>query len=125
MLQVDGPRKRVYIKVVSQEVMLEILNKSKGSVEFKHVSGEISRVKIEIAGLGTRKIRIANLAPEMSNAIVGAALPPYGVIQSISDDQWAAHYRYVVSNGIRIIQMALNKHLPSNMTIEGHRALIS
>ena len=125
MIQIDGARRRVYIKVATQEEVFNILDASNGSAEYKHISGEISHVKIELAGLGTRKVRIANLPPELPNSTVRIAMGPYGVVQSISDEQWAAHYRYAVSNGVRIVQMTLNKHLPSHMTIAGYRALVA
>jgi hypothetical protein len=99
MIQVDGAHRRVYIKVANQEEMFHILEKSKGSAEYRHTTGEISHVIIEIEGLGARRVRIAKLPPELPNATVRVALAPYGMVTSISDEQWAAHYRYAVSNG--------------------------
>jgi hypothetical protein len=33
-------------------------------------------------------------------------------------------YRYVVANGIRIVMMTIQKHLPSHVNVVGYRALI-
>lgn len=38
--------------------------------------------------------------------------------------KWTA-YRYPVSNGIRIVEMGLMKHIPSRLSIERNRVLIS
>jgi hypothetical protein len=49
----------------------------------------------------------------------------YGVIQDIQEESWSKQYRYVVVNGIRIVMMPIQKHLPSHINIAGCRALIS
>jgi len=53
------------------------------------------------------------------------ALPHYGDFQSIQDETWAKHYRYTVSNGVRIVTMKLKKHINSYITIARYRALTS
>jgi hypothetical protein len=51
-IQVDGPRRQVYIKFYSEEKMKGILRVTTGTSEYKHENGEISQVRIEIAGMG-------------------------------------------------------------------------
>ena len=66
MIQIDGPRRRVYIKFVSAERMQSILQNIQGQQEYKHENGEISIVRVELAGMGVRRVRIANLPPEVN-----------------------------------------------------------
>jgi hypothetical protein len=73
----------------------------------------------------TRRIRLANLLPELSGSIIRTALAPYGVINSIQDENWSKNYRYAVANGITIVTMTPNKHLPSHVTNAEYRALVS
>jgi hypothetical protein len=40
------------------------------------------------------------------------------------EEQWTRVYRYKVSNGIHI-DMNLKLHLPSHLTIAGHRVLVT
>ena len=47
MIQVDGPRRRVYIKFVNEMRMRFVLNKTNEMQDFKHDNGEISQVHIE------------------------------------------------------------------------------
>jgi hypothetical protein len=47
MIQIDGPRRRVYMKLVSAEKMQAILQDTGGQQEYNHVNGEISTVIIE------------------------------------------------------------------------------
>ena len=78
-----------------------------------------------MAGLGTKRIRIANLPPEVPEGPISTALAQFGDIKSIQEESWSKAYRYAVSNSIKIIIMALKKHIPSHATIASHRVLIS
>jgi len=78
-----------------------------------------------IAGKGPRRIRLASLPPELHDTTIRMALPHYGDVQSIQDETWAKHYRYTVSNGVRIVMMKLKKHITSYIIIAGYRALTS
>jgi hypothetical protein len=96
-----------------------------GQQEYKHENGEISTVMIEVAGMGMRKVQIANLAPEIPDSVVRAALTKYGDVRDITEEKWARQYRYAVSNGIRVANMSLKTHVPSHLVIAGTRVLVS
>ena len=49
----------------------------------------------------------------------------YGEIKDVQAETWSRNYRYKVSNGVRIAVLTLPKHIPSNITIAGHRVLVS
>jgi hypothetical protein len=78
-----------------------------------------------MAGLGTRGIRIASLLPEVPEGPSTIAFAQYGDIKAIQEESWSKAYRYAVSNGIKIVTVALKKHVPSHATIASHRALIA
>jgi hypothetical protein len=124
-VQVDGPWKRAYVKFLTEEHMRSIVQESGGRKEYKHETGEISIVNIEVVGLGTRKVRIATLAPEIRDATVRAALTRYGEIHDIKHEQWGKPYRYNVANGIRTADITLKNHIPSQLVIAGTRVLIT
>ena len=124
-IQIDGVRKQVFLKFTEQRHVENILQMTNGQIEFKHGTGEISIVTIDTAGLGTRRVRIANLPPELNNTSIRTSLTPYGQIHSITDENWSSRYRFQVANGIRIIHMTLTRHLPSNLHIAGYRAFVS
>jgi len=105
--------------------MDKILQATGGQKEYKHESGEITQVTIEIAGLGFKKVRIANLPPETKEYDIRASLSKYGEVRSIREETWVSVYRYKVHNGILIAEMRLKMHLPSHMAIAGNDALIS
>jgi len=70
-----------------------------------------------------RRIRIANLPPEVPERTLRVAMAPYGETVSIHDKTRSKAYRYTVANGINLIVMKLNKRLPSHMNIAGRRIL--
>jgi hypothetical protein len=63
MIQVDGHRRKVYIKFTHGDRMEEVLKSTKGQLEYRHENGEISQVTIDLAGMGIKKIRLACLPP--------------------------------------------------------------
>jgi len=79
----------------------------------------------ETAGLGMRKVRIANLPPEVPDAVIRTVLSSYGEVQGVQADTWSRAYRYTIANGIRIASITLTKHIPSHITMAGNMVLVS
>ena len=92
---------------------------------YKHDNGEISTVRIEFAEMGNRKIRIANLPTEFTDQAISRAFTSYGEVLDIRHETSSNIYRYKVRNGIHTALTTIKKHIPSRMTIAGHRATIS
>jgi hypothetical protein len=125
MVQIDGPQRKVYIKVRTIDILEDILERTSGSVTFAHKEGVTSKVTLAMAGLGFRRLRIANLPPELSREITIRALEPFGKVEDIKEEMWSRAYRYHVSTGVLLAQCMLTKHVPSHLTVGGYRALIS
>ena len=81
MVQVDGPRRQVYIKFAEIQCLQEALHSTNGKSEYKHDNGEISQVEITMVGMGNKRVRIANLPPEISDGTVRYAFSNCGEIQ--------------------------------------------
>jgi hypothetical protein len=75
--------------------------------------------------MGVRRIRIANLPPEVPDRIIREILSTYGDVTEISEETWSKAYRSTVPNGISIAVTSLKKHIPSHMAMAGNRVLIS
>jgi hypothetical protein len=127
MLQIDGPSRHVYIKYVSQEKMSSHLSTVIGTREYLHtrINGEISKVEISPTGLGYREVRIAGLPPEVPDSVISATLTKYGKIRDIHRETWKKQYRYKVSNWIRLVNITLKRHVPSQVLMAGTRTLIT
>ena len=125
MIQIDGPRRRDSIKFTNGERMHRLLQDSAGTMEFKHDTGELSQIHISVAGMGFRKVRIANLLPTVPDRTIRDNRAKYAEVKDIKEELWTKAYRYKISNGIRIVEMNLKLHLPSHMIMVGHRVLVS
>ena len=123
MIQVDGIRRQVYIKLVNDSVQ-KIFKDTNAEAKYKYHTGEVSTVGITVAGLGTKRVRVANLPPEVPDTALRTLLAPFGKVQIIQE-MWTKMYRYPVSNGIRQVTITLTKHIPSHLTVAENRVLLS
>ena len=83
VVQVDGPRSQVYVNFGEIQCLQKVLHSTNGKSEYKHDNGEISQVEITMAGMGSKRVRTANLPPEISDGTVCYAFSNYGEIQAI------------------------------------------
>jgi len=86
MIQIDGPRRRLYIKFVSAERMQSILQNIQGQQAYKHDNGEISIVKLELAAMSVRRVRVAGLPPEVKKPVLRDAMSKYGSVKDIQEE---------------------------------------
>jgi len=73
----------VYLKFVNAERMVAVLQLVKRHLEYHHENGELSLVKVEIAGLRVKRVRIANLPLEIPDRTIREALTKYGEVKRI------------------------------------------
>jgi hypothetical protein len=125
MIKIDGTKRQVFIKFAEQQSVINLLHATAGQEECKHHTGEITKVAISEAGMGFKRIRVANLPPEVKEKILKTALAPDGTVMDIREEKWSRAYRHVVANGIRQVTMTLTNHMPSHLTVEGRRELIA
>ena len=96
MVQIDGTRRQVYIKFTDSQYLQDLLHSTTGQSEYKHDNGEISQVKIEIAEMCTRHVRLANPPPETPDEAVIFTFSQYGEIKEMQRESWPKACRYKV-----------------------------
>jgi len=74
MIQIDVIKRHVFLKFVDDIYIQNILQSMNGSAEYRHVTGEIPILHLEVACMGMRRIRIANLPPEVTERSLRVAL---------------------------------------------------
>jgi hypothetical protein len=72
-----------------------------------------------------KKVRLVRLPPEVTEDIIKNCLSKYGEVKNIRDEMWTQTYRYIVYNGVRIVEIKIKQHLASHLLIAGHDTLIS
>ena len=71
-------------------------------MEYRYENGEISRVTIDVAGIGITKICLACLSPEVKDISIKECMTKYGDVKYIRDELWSSAYRYKAYNDVRI-----------------------
>ena len=87
MMQVDGPRRRIYIKFFTSEKMQIALRSMKGQLESRQETVEVSFVRVEIAGMGLRRVRVANSPPEVPDRVLRDTMSKYGDVKEVTEEQ--------------------------------------
>jgi hypothetical protein len=101
MIQIYRVRRQLYITFSDITYVHDILSATNGETIYKHATGEISPVRLLIAGMGQKRVRQANLPPEIPHSNIRAAMTQFENVHDIKAETWAKHYRYQVSNGIK------------------------
>jgi hypothetical protein len=75
--------------------------------------------------LGTKRVRLANLPPQLSTRTIHQALGKYGEVRDVVAEIWNNTYRFTVDSGVHIATVTLTTHILSHIYINGYRALVS
>ena len=67
--------------------MESILQNIQGQQGNKHDNGEISIVRVELTGMGVRRVRIENLPPELKEPVLRHAMSKYGDVKDIQEEE--------------------------------------
>jgi hypothetical protein len=93
VVQIDGPKRHVYIKFRDSEQMREVLPSTCWKAEYRHTDGEISCVRISTAGMGIRRVRIGNISPEVPDGALRTVLARCGEVKDIQAETCYRFYR--------------------------------
>ena len=108
-IQIDGPRRRVYIKFHSSDKPHFVLKANGGRKEYRHDNGVLSKVNISMASMGSRRIRLAGLAPVVKDNTIREVQSTCGEVKEVYEENWAKGYPYQVFNGVRFAMINLKK----------------
>lgn len=88
IIQIGGARRHVCIKFRDPQRMQAILTATRGQEVFRPDNGEISKVRIDAVGLGMRRVKVANVPPEVADRTLKMVLGAYGEIRDIQVITW-------------------------------------
>ena len=95
MIQIDGIKRQLFIKLIDNAYVQALLRETNGQAEYKHHSGVLSIVNIAIAGMGTKRVRITNLQPEVKEHAIRTALTHFGTVLAVIEELWPKTYTYI------------------------------
>jgi len=118
MVQIDGPKPRVWIKFRDNGRMQDVLHSTGGHVEYRHTNGDVWS-PISTAAMGTRRVCIANLTPEVLDGVLQLVLSGCREVMDIQAESWSRLYRYPLANGMWLAMIiTLAKHILLWLTTE-------
>jgi hypothetical protein len=88
MIQIDGIKRQVFIKMTNIEKVQAVVNATGGEIDYTYPTGQIPTVTLAVAGLATKRFRVANLPPEISHDELRTALTPYEKTVNIQTEKW-------------------------------------
>jgi hypothetical protein len=74
---IDGVRRQVFIKLTDSNKVTAVLQDTGDQVEYKYTTGDVSFVSLAMADIGKKRVRVANLPPEVPDETLRASLAPY------------------------------------------------
>jgi len=95
MIQIYGTKRQVYIKLIDNVYVQALLRETNGQAEYKHHKGVLSIVNIAIAWMGTKRVGITNLPPEVKEHAIRAALTPFATVLAVIEEMWPKTYIYI------------------------------
>lgn len=118
----------MYLKFSNNLICEDLINKTNGEGKIKKSDGNIATIRLTLSSVGTKRIRIFRLPFELENRDIAANLMKYGEVLSVQDEYWSENFaiqRLKYKNGNRVATVKLTTHVPSFVTINGFRALIT
>ncbi|CAA3019427.1 Hypothetical predicted protein, partial [Olea europaea subsp. europaea] len=85
-----GNLKRFFVKLSSSAKCDQLVCCNDGVYVFAHGDDTTSRVVVRHAnGLGTKLVRVFNLAIELDNALITEVIGQYGTVKAVKNETWA------------------------------------
>ena len=98
--------------------MQALLRETNGQAEYKHHNGVLLIVNIAMAGMGIKRVPIANLPPEVKEHDIRTTLTSFGTVLAVIEKMWPKTYK--VPNGVLQVTITLTQHIPSRWMGTGH-----
>lgn len=118
----------MYLKFKNTKTCEEIINRTKGEGKIKKLDGNIANILISMSTIGIKRIRVLRMPFEFENINIAKNLSQYGEVIDIQDEYWSesmTNHKLKFKNGNRIVTCKLKEHIPSFISINGIKALIT
>nr|AKU04651.1 gag-like protein [Blattella germanica] len=124
-IQLVSKHNAAYLKFSSKTLYEQRLKQHIGTSTVKLLNGTNTTVTITPADEEIATVRVLNIPPEVPNDRIRNVLQNYGKVQLIENEKWSHKFKYNVETGIRVVQMIIQKPIPSSMTVANYEAYIT
>lgn len=121
-LQLHSIREQVFIEFGSMDTA-EALAASHNLKHSIQVEAKKFLIPVFIEDTSTN-VRIHDLPPGMPNAIVAEHMKQYGRVKSVVRELWKKYFPGT-PNGVRVVRIELDKHVPSYIQIQNQMTSVS
>lgn len=115
----------LFIKFTSQEAMQDALRKNIEPCRFIYESGRSVDVRMSIAGVIMRYVRVFDLPPELPDNDLSLALGKFGRVERITREKFPPEcgldHMY---NGVRVVHMEVERNIPPTIDVANKKAKI-
>lgn len=121
----DVRAKCYFVKFVSDDYAKNFVESATKDGVFEYSNKVTTNVSVYDANEDIRVVRIFELAPEIHDDDVKAALQAYGDIKNITWEQTKTESNFSFYNGVRAIQMNVTAEVPDRITLSGEKKRVS
>ena len=94
MFHTGGTERQSYKDLIGKARLKAVLRDKNREEEYKHHTGELSFVSIAVACMGTIRVHIANLRPDVPKNTLPVSLATLGTVMAIIVKMWWKICRY-------------------------------
>lgn len=125
-IQYDYVRAKIYVKLITEELMKETIKKYE-TEQLKYRDEENMEYIIALSEDEMETVvRIHEVPIEVNNEVIKAEMEKYGKVNGIIREKWNGHEDlFPVENGIRCVKMVIKKDIPSYISINGWKTLVT
>ncbi|KAJ4438136.1 hypothetical protein ANN_14075 [Periplaneta americana] len=124
-IQLVSKQHAIYLKFKTSTVYENYLQRYEGSSTLTLQNGDRVDVTLTPAEEESTVVRVLNIPPEVSNERLHNVFQNYGKVKQIDSEKWSSRYRFHVDTGIRLVNIVIDKPIPSTIVVATYEAYVT
>ncbi|KAJ4425751.1 hypothetical protein ANN_27374 [Periplaneta americana] len=124
-VQLVNKQHAVYLKFKTSTVYENYLKRYEGPSTLTFRKGDRVDVTLSPAEEESTVVRVLNIPPEVPNERLHNVFQNYGKVKQIDSEKWSSRYRFHVDTGIRLVNIVIDKPIPSTIIVATYEAYVT
>ncbi|KAJ4426124.1 hypothetical protein ANN_26933 [Periplaneta americana] len=124
-IQLVSKQHAVYLKFKTSTVYENYLQRYEGSSTLTLQSGDRVDITLSPAEEESTVVRVLNIPPEVPNERLHNVFQNFGKVKQIDSEKWSSRYRFHVDTGIRLVNIVIDKPIPSTIVVATYEAYVT